>query len=64
MPTLGEPVGLGDWTVRDLVAHLGLGIGLARFVTVAAPGADPLSLGRPDGYARTYSRAVRAWARR
>jgi hypothetical protein len=39
---LGEPVGLGDWTVRELVAHLGLGIGLSRFVTTAAPEAEGL----------------------
>ena len=52
---LGEPVGLGDWTVRELVAHLGLGIGLARFVTAAAPGADPLSLGE---YVRAYPPAA------
>jgi uncharacterized protein (TIGR03083 family) len=42
---LAEPVGLGDWTVRDLVAHLGLGIGLSRFVTAAPDGAEPLSFG-------------------
>jgi uncharacterized protein (TIGR03083 family) len=42
---LAEPVGLGDWTVRDLVAHLGLGIGLSRFVTAAPQGAEPLSFG-------------------
>jgi uncharacterized protein (TIGR03083 family) len=48
---LGEPVGLGDWTVRELVAHLGLGIGLARYVVAAEPGAVPLSLG---DYVRAY----------
>ncbi len=48
---LVEPVGLGDWTVRELVAHLGLGIGLCRFVTAAPPGAVPLSLGE---YVRAY----------
>ena len=48
---LVEPVGLGDWTVRELVAHLGLGIGLARNVTAAAPGTVPLSLG---DYVRAY----------
>ena len=42
---LVEPVGLGDWTVRELVAHLGLGIGLSRYVTAAEPGAVPLSFG-------------------
>jgi len=48
---LGEPVGLGDWTVRELVAHLGLGIGLSRYVVAAEPGAVPLSLG---DYVRAY----------
>ncbi|MDX6374416.1 MAG: hypothetical protein QOD98_3404 [Nocardioidaceae bacterium] len=44
-------VGLGDWTVRELVAHLGLGIGLSRYVAAAEPGAVPLSLGE---YVRAY----------
>jgi uncharacterized protein (TIGR03083 family) len=44
------PVGLGDWTVRDLVAHLGLGIGLSRFVTSAPAGATPLTLGEYVAY--------------
>ena len=48
---LTVPVGLGDWTVRELVAHLGLGIGLARYVVAAEPGAVPLSLGE---YVRAY----------
>ena len=48
---LAEPVGLGDWTVRELVAHLGLGIGLSRYVVAAEPGAVPLSLGE---YVRAY----------
>ena len=48
---LVEPVGLGDWTVRELVAHLGLGIGLSRYVAAAEPGAVPLSLGE---YVRAY----------
>jgi uncharacterized protein (TIGR03083 family) len=52
---LGEPVGLDDWTVRELVAHLGLGIGLSRFVTTAAPEAVPLSLG---DYVRAYPPAA------
>jgi len=41
--------------VRELVAHLGLGIGLSRFVTAAAPGAVPLSLGE---YVRAYPPAA------
>jgi uncharacterized protein (TIGR03083 family) len=44
-------VALGDWTVRELVAHLGLGIGLSRYVAAAEPGALPLSLGE---YVRAY----------
>ena len=42
---LAVPVRLGDWTVRELVAHLALGIGLSRSVTTAAPDAVPLSFG-------------------
>ncbi len=52
---LDEPVGLGDWTVRELVAHLGLGIGLSRYVAVAEPGSVPLSLG---DYVRAYPPAA------
>jgi uncharacterized protein (TIGR03083 family) len=52
---LEEPVGLGEWTVRDLVAHLGLGIGLARFVTAAASDAVPTSFG---AYVRAYPPAA------
>jgi len=52
---LVEPVGLGDWTVRELVAHLGLGIGLSRFVTAAPDEARPLSLG---GYVTAYPPAA------
>jgi uncharacterized protein (TIGR03083 family) len=48
---LTAPVGLGDWTVRELVAHLGLGIGLARYVAAAEPGAVPLTFGE---YVRAY----------
>jgi len=47
---LGEPVGLGDWTVRELVAHLGLGIGLSRHVTAAAEGSVPLTFGEYVGH--------------
>jgi uncharacterized protein (TIGR03083 family) len=52
---LAEPAGLGDWTVRELVAHLGLGIGLARFVSAAGPEAVPVSLG---DYVRAYPPAA------
>jgi uncharacterized protein (TIGR03083 family) len=52
---LVEPVGLGDWTVRELVAHLGLGIGLSRFVSTAPSDAAPLPLGE---YVRAYPPAA------
>ena len=52
---LAEPTGLGDWTVRELVAHLGLGIGLSRFVKAAPDDAVPLSLG---DYVRAYPPAA------
>jgi uncharacterized protein (TIGR03083 family) len=47
---LDEPVGLGDWTVRELVAHLGLGIGLSRFVTASPAGSVPLTFAQYVGH--------------
>jgi uncharacterized protein (TIGR03083 family) len=49
------PVGLGDWTVRELVAHLAMGIGLSRHVTTAPPGTTPLTLG---SYVQAYPPAA------
>ena len=41
--------------MRELVAHLGLGIGLSRFVTTAADDAVPLTLAE---YVRAYPPAA------
>ncbi len=38
------PTGLGDWTVGDLVAHLGLGLRLVTGITPAPEGTVPISL--------------------
>ena len=38
------PSGLGDWSVADLVAHLGLSMGMLAEIRPAAPGAVPLTL--------------------
>ena len=38
------PTGLGDWTVGDLVAHLGLGLKLVTGITPAEEGTVPISL--------------------
>lgn len=40
------PSGLGAWSVGDLIAHLGLGIGMVADVSAAPADAEPLSLGR------------------
>lgn len=52
---LDRPTPLPGWTVRELLAHLSLGIGLSRGVTTAAPGSVPLSFGE---YVRAYSPAA------
>jgi uncharacterized protein (TIGR03083 family) len=39
-----RPSGLGDWSVGDLVAHLGFGIRMLTEITPAPVGAEPLSL--------------------
>lgn len=52
---LDRPTPLPGWTVRELLAHLSLGIGLSRGVTTAAPGAVPLSFGE---YVRAYPPAA------
>jgi uncharacterized protein (TIGR03083 family) len=42
----GQASGLGSWTVGDLVAHLGYGLGMLAEIEAAPPDAEPLSLGR------------------
>lgn len=54
-----RPSGLGTWTLGDLVAHLGLGIGMVAEVTAAPPGTVPLSLGK---YVAAYPPAAHAIA--
>jgi len=49
--TYGDrPVGLGTWTVSDLVAHLGLGLGMLTEIRPAEPGAEPMSFGQYVGH--------------
>jgi uncharacterized protein (TIGR03083 family) len=38
------PTGLGDWTVGDLVAHLGLGLRLVTGIRPAPDGTEPMTL--------------------
>ena len=38
------PTDVGDWTVGDLVAHLGLGLRLVTGITPAAEGTQPITL--------------------
>ncbi len=45
-----HPSGLGDWSVSDLVAHLGLGLGMLTEITPAEDGAVPMSFGRYVGH--------------
>jgi uncharacterized protein (TIGR03083 family) len=40
------PSGLGAWTVDDLIAHLGFGLGMVAEIEAAPADAEPLSLGR------------------
>lgn len=40
------PSGLGDWTVDDLIAHLGFGLGMVAEIAAAPAHTEPLSLGR------------------
>lgn len=41
-----EPSGVGAWTVRDLVAHLGYGIAMVAEIEPAPSGAVPITLGK------------------
>ena len=47
--------GLGTWSVSDLVAHLGLGLGMLTEIRPAEPDATPLSLGQ---YVASYPPAA------
>ncbi len=53
------PSGLGSWSVGELVAHLGLGLGMVADVSAAPADAEPMSLGR---YVAAYQPAARSIA--
>lgn len=54
-----RPTGLGTWTVKDLVAHLGLGLGMVTDLKPAQPDDRPLSLAR---YVAAYPPAAESIA--
>lgn len=58
-----RPVGLGDWTVNDLVAHLGLGLGMLTEITPAEAGAEPMSFRRYVGHYPPAAEAIAATTR-
>lgn len=53
-------VGLGTWTVPDLVAHLGLGLGMLTEIRPAEPGTEPMSFGRYVGHYPPAAEAIAA----
>jgi uncharacterized protein (TIGR03083 family) len=57
------PTGLGAWSVSDLVAHLGLGLGMLTEITPAQPGTEPMSFGRYVGHYPPAAEAIAAGTR-
>ena len=55
-----RPTGLGEWSVSDLVAHLGLGLGMLTEITPAEPGTEPMSFGRYVGHYPPAAEAIAA----
>jgi hypothetical protein len=55
-----RPSGLGEWSVSDLVAHLGLGLGMLTEITPAEPGTEPMSFGRYVGHYPPAAEAIAA----
>ena len=55
-----RPTGLGEWSVSDLVAHLGLGLGMLTEITPAEPDAEPMSFGRYVGHYPPAAEAIAA----
>ena len=55
-----HPSGLGEWSVFDLVAHLGLGLGMLTEITPAEPGIEPMSFGRYVGHYPPAADAIAA----
>lgn len=52
------PTGLGAWSVSDLVAHLGLGLGMLTEITPAEPGTEPMSFGQYVGHYPPAAEAI------
>jgi hypothetical protein len=55
-----RPTGLGAWSVSDLVAHLGLGLGMLTEITPAEQGTEPMSFGQYVGYYPPAAEAIAA----
>jgi uncharacterized protein (TIGR03083 family) len=55
-----RPVGLGEWSVSDLVAHLGLGLGMLAEIRPAEGGAEPMTFGRYVGHYPPAAEAIAA----
>ncbi len=55
-----RPTGLGEWSVSDLVAHLGLGLGMLTEITPAEPGTEPMPFGMYVGYYPPAAEAIAA----
>lgn len=58
-----RPVGLGEWTVSDLVAHLGLGLGMLTEISPADPDTEPMPFGRYVGHYPPAADAIAAHTR-
>ena len=54
------PTGLDAWTVSELVAHLGFGLGMLTEITPAEPGTEPMSFGRYVGHYPPAADAIAA----
>ncbi len=54
----GLPSGLDGWTVGDLVAHVGLGIGMVAEVRAAPPGTTPVGVGAYVGQYRAAATVI------
>ncbi len=54
------PTGLDAWTVSELVAHLGFGLGMLTEIAPAEPGTEPMSFGRYVGHYPPAAEAIAA----
>lgn len=55
-----RPTGLGEWSVSDLVSHLGLGLGMLTEIAPAEAGTEPMSFGRYVGHYPPAAEAIAA----